>query len=109
MPWRYLAFRYGWKLLAYNVMGPSRWSDERVVRLTMAGMLLSGPVVAAWLWWVLTGHGPVQWLDRPTVAFVDPFPRPKAADAQGAWERYIADGRQKHGDVPVFQPPAEGS
>jgi hypothetical protein len=91
----------------YHLLKSSRWSDdEKTVVLAMMGMLLSFPFVASQVLWLLTGRGPIRWLWRPTsVAFVDPFPRWRWKPPEEAWDRYIAEGREKYGDPSQFEPP----
>lgn len=102
MSGRYLAFKYAWAIAAYHLLRSTRWSDdEKAVALTLLGMFLSGPTAAAFAFWVLTGRGPVQWLFRPTVAFVNPFPRWEGTDPAGAIQRAIAAFDEQQAETPT--------
>jgi hypothetical protein len=103
MPWRYLACRYGWAMVVYNLIRSPRWSDEeKVASLFVLGMFISGPVVASQvlgLLWLLTGRGPYRWMFRPNVAFVNPMPR--WTIPEGALERVVAAGNEEYGESPI--------
>jgi hypothetical protein len=106
MSWRHLTFRYAWAIAGYHLLRSSRWSDEdKAMTLFVLGALISWPVVAAQVLWLLTGRGPVQWLFRPNVAFVNPFPRWEAPE--GAAQRALAACQEKHGDIPIVRPHRE--
>ena len=103
MSWRYMTLRYAWAFGVYHVLRSSRWSDEdKVLTLVVLGVLLCWPVVAAQALWLLTGRGPIRWIFRPTVAFVNPLPRWKYPE--GAFARAIAAGRDIHGEIPIVPP-----
>jgi hypothetical protein len=102
MSWRYLAFRYAWAITDYHLLRSSRWSDEKAMTLFVLGALMSWPVVAAQVLWLLTGRGPIQWIFRPNIAFVNPFPRWEVPE--GAIQRALAARKDKYRDVPIVPP-----
>jgi|tagenome__1003787_1003787.scaffolds.fasta_scaffold17696902_1 hypothetical protein len=102
MSGRYLAFKYAWAIAVYHLLRSPRWSDDdKALVLTVLGALLSGPFVAAFAFWVLTGSGPIRWFFRPAVAFVNPFPRWEVGDPAGAAQRALAGYEQHDGTTVV--------
>ena len=102
----YLAFRYAWAIAGYHLLRSSRWSDDdKAMTLFVLGALISWPVVAAQVLWLLTGRGPIQWLFRPNVAFVNPFPPYEVPE--GALQRALAAGKEKYGDIHIVPPHRE--
>jgi hypothetical protein len=74
--WRYMTLRYAWVIGVCRVLRSPRWSDEdKVLTLVVLGVSLCWPVVAAQALWLLTERGPIRWIFRPSVAFVNPLPR----------------------------------
>jgi hypothetical protein len=109
MSWRYMAFRYAWAAAGYHLLRSSRWSDEqKATTLFVVGALISWPVVAAQALWLLTGRGPIRWLFRPHVAFVNPFLQLWEAP-EGAMERALASRGEYCGDIPIVPPHRERS
>jgi hypothetical protein len=103
MPWRYLAIRYAWTASVHEVLRSRRWSeDQKVEALFWIGAAASVPVTLSQVLWLFTGRGPIQWLFRPEVAFVNPYPRWRPNDHHGALARQAEARRRRYGDVPLF-------
>jgi hypothetical protein len=103
MPWRYLAIRYVWTASVHAALRSRRWSDDQKVEVMfLVGAAASVPFTLSQVLWLLTGRGPIQWLYRPNIAFVDPYPRWRPADPVGALARQAEARRQRYGDVPLY-------
>src|SRR4051812_31800126 len=99
MTWRYLLTRYAWLVIAREGLRSSRWSDdEKAEWLVLMGILLSIPFTLAHALWLLTRRGPIRWIYRPTVAFVNPFSTSKGwtppDNIQAALPRRLERDRQ---------------
>jgi hypothetical protein len=87
MSWPSMLLRYAWVIGWRELMRSPRWTPERKAWVLMAsGMLMSGPVTIATVWWLLTGRGPLRWLGIRK-AFVNPFPRELPAEVRVGLEQ----------------------
>jgi hypothetical protein len=105
VPWRYLTVRYAWIALTTEALRSDRWSeDQKAEILFWSGAVISIPFTLCQIFWLLTGRGPLEWLYRPTVAFVSPFPRWRPTDPRGSIERQMQARSERYGDVPLVVP-----
>ena len=91
----------------HHLLRSPRWHDaEKMTVLFLLGAVLCVPYVAAQVFWLLTGRGPLEWWCRPRVAFVNPFPRWQVKDPDAVWQDYLSKPPEGY-DWPPIVPPTD--
>lgn len=91
----YLLLRYLPFVLARELLRCERWTPEQrsdgafVVGMT-ASFALAPPLLASYVWWLLTGGGPVRRLGFARRSFVNPFRLTFPPEVQEAIRRRAA-------------------
>jgi hypothetical protein len=93
---RWVLFRYARAIAFRELVRAPRWAPEdRGMALFATGALVSGPVVVlgplSYVWWLVTGGGPIRWLRLMRYPNVNPFKTGVPGDVMAATRRKLSE------------------